>query len=99
MEEQEKRLADFHMEQEAIKRRAADKHAEEKKLREEQVKRLQVSIIRAHSLVVHLKKHFLQPFSMLPFFFVVGRNRTSSRGGGACYKQSLQHAPRLRQCP
>lgn len=42
MEEQEKRLADFHMEQEAIKKRAADKHAEEKKLREEQVKRLQV---------------------------------------------------------
>eukprot|EP00752_Nemacystus_decipiens_P001813 g1751.t1 len=41
MEEQEKRLADFHMEQEAIKKRAADRHAEEKKLREEQVKRLQ----------------------------------------------------------
>lgn len=42
MEEQEKRLADFHMDQEAIKKRAADRHAEEKKLREEQVKRLQV---------------------------------------------------------
>lgn len=42
MEEQEKRLADFHAEQEAIKKRAADKHAEEKALREEQVKRLQV---------------------------------------------------------
>ncbi|CAN0346919.1 unnamed protein product [Pylaiella littoralis] len=41
MEEQEKRLANFRMEQEAIKKRAADKHAEEKALREEQVKRLQ----------------------------------------------------------
>eukprot|EP00903_Cladosiphon_okamuranus_P005407 g5395.t1 len=41
MEEQDKRLADFHKEQEAIKKRAADRHAEEKKLREEQVKFLQ----------------------------------------------------------
>ena len=45
MEEQEKRLADFHMDQEAIKKRAADRHAEEKKLREEQVKRLQVCMV------------------------------------------------------
>ncbi|CAM9205932.1 unnamed protein product [Ectocarpus sp. 4 AP-2014] len=41
MEEQEKKLAEFHMEQEAIKKRASDKHAEEKALREQQVKRLQ----------------------------------------------------------
>lgn len=44
MEEQEKRLEDFRKEQEAIKRRQADKHAEEKLLREEQVRRLQVRI-------------------------------------------------------
>lgn len=50
MEDQEKRLADFHREQEAIKKRAADKHAEEKKLREEQVKRLQVHSHRCSSV-------------------------------------------------
>lgn len=42
MEDQQKRLADFHLEQEEIKKRAADRHAEEKTLREEQVTRLQV---------------------------------------------------------
>ncbi|CAN0039036.1 unnamed protein product, partial [Ectocarpus fasciculatus] len=41
MEEQERKLAEFHMEQEAIKKRASDKHAEEKALRQQQVQRLQ----------------------------------------------------------
>lgn len=35
-------MAEFRAEQEAIKKRAADRHAEEKGLREQQVKRLQV---------------------------------------------------------
>lgn len=42
MEEQETKLAEFRMEQEAIKKRAADRHAKENGLREEQIKRLQV---------------------------------------------------------
>lgn len=42
MEEQERKLAEFRAEQEAVKKRAADRHAEEKGLREQQVKRLQV---------------------------------------------------------
>lgn len=60
MEEQEKRLEEFRMEQEALKKRAADRHAEEKCLREEQVKRLQVGglFFDAHSqcTVVHHNK-------------------------------------------
>lgn len=44
MEEQEKRLEDFRKEQDAAKKRHADRHTEEKLLRDEQVKRLQVRV-------------------------------------------------------
>lgn len=82
MEEQEKRLSDFHMEQEAIKQRAADRHAEEKKLREEQVKRLQV-LLAGVFLVAYMQQGARCETVRHPLF---SRNRNDNILEAGCHK-------------
>lgn len=63
MEEQHKRLEEFHQEQAAIKKNQADRHAEVKYLRQEQVKRLQVGFhgfLLTKALTAHKASQLLE---------------------------------------